>query len=646
MAEGGKPQLAEVCSNLNCGICLERYKQPKILPCSHTFCLGCLEKTLKRKQERARSQLQEKQEKDVTVEAVGEQAESGQDEQVFINKIACPVCKREHAVPLGGLSLFPDDFEAEQAIEFEDLQKSLTQSKVSQKCASCKKERAITSHCEDCGGICQRCSDAHREFEIFYEHKVVPIDELTSDNFGIKKRKSHVCSRHGEIMKLYCDTCTQVICHVCIVNDHKRHAAILLEEADDKLKARVSQQREAAEQTRKVFEEYQKYIAGVEGKVVDERYNEKLRAKVNEEFDERIKRLQEKRRRLIDYIDGYDSFSKKQVWSEKETVELVLNKIQAGLKTVEKAQRCTNMADRIAMNSVGSKILEEVSEATWNHESLPHPLVFQKRSDQKECASIITSTDGQWSSSELAPITEKDIKICVVDENGSKVNNPKIGQQTIIEVTFQTCLVEEPKFQILYGKSRQLLNNVIEYEIPETKSWNIEFVPRCAGTHYVQVWVGGVAVAIKNDVTISGKPDVGSTVQPGPDWTPPNDGLLYLEGVVVAKASLHSVEVEWKKEESFAEEREHLSTLNTAVEEGEISMEEPATLGFPIDNREIECATELLPKTTEDVLLMEEEESSHPPEFDIEDYEPRSKHITKTYKWGGLSDKYEVELIL
>ena len=34
-------------SLVDCALCLEEFKQPKILPCSHTFCLQCLEELIR-----------------------------------------------------------------------------------------------------------------------------------------------------------------------------------------------------------------------------------------------------------------------------------------------------------------------------------------------------------------------------------------------------------------------------------------------------------------------------------------------------------------------------------------------------------------------------------------------------------------------
>lgn len=645
MAEGGKPQALPSCSNLNCGICLEQYKEPKILPCSHTFCLACLEKTLKSREKEKTTALGE-QTPQLEVEPDGQPEEADEvefeiTEEAPLQQISCPVCKRVHIVPVEGLSHLPLDLEAVQVIELETLQKSLSKSKVSQKCASCSKERDITNHCDQCGGICKRCCEAHEEFVLFAEHKVVAIEDITDENFG-PKMKTHLCSRHREKATMYCNSCSQVICHICIVKQHQRHSVSLLEEADEKLQDKIRQQSESVQTTKKVFEEYRQYIAGVEGEGMGESYNAKLRAKVNQEFDERIKRLQVEQERLVKHIDDYDSLSKKQVWSEKETIELVLNKIQAGLKMMEKAQRCINMADRIEMNSIGSKILDEVRTATWSHKSLPHPLVFQSESVS------------QWSIDELMPITEKDISISVVDENGRKVTTPKIGQPTIIEVTFKVGMVDEPNFQILYGKSRQVLDPITAYEIA-SRSWNIEFVPRCAGVHLVQVWLGGMAVAIKDDISINGTPNIGEKVQPGPDWMTPNDDMLYLEGTVTDTNFSSIIEVEWKQEETNVEavagltekDREELLIDRTELEHKYkflyLACEVPPGISYIPKEEGSVTPNENISTTEEE---MPPELSLFEEDVGIEDDEPRTKGVCRKHQWGGLGGKYEIELIL
>ena len=38
----------EVDKQLCCAICLEQFREPKVLPCLHTYCKGCLVKLVKR----------------------------------------------------------------------------------------------------------------------------------------------------------------------------------------------------------------------------------------------------------------------------------------------------------------------------------------------------------------------------------------------------------------------------------------------------------------------------------------------------------------------------------------------------------------------------------------------------------------------
>ena len=39
----------KVNEHLECAVCIEQFQEPKVLPCLHTYCKGCLEKLVKKK---------------------------------------------------------------------------------------------------------------------------------------------------------------------------------------------------------------------------------------------------------------------------------------------------------------------------------------------------------------------------------------------------------------------------------------------------------------------------------------------------------------------------------------------------------------------------------------------------------------------
>ena len=117
---------------IECGICLDQYKDPKLLSCFHVFCKECLERLV----------LQEE----------------GQ------SILRCPNCRRGTAVPAQGVSGLQSDFHAHHLFEIRD---TLTKAKEPQKtqCEKCKKSTA-TGFCRDCGKfICDKCTEMHQMWD-------------------------------------------------------------------------------------------------------------------------------------------------------------------------------------------------------------------------------------------------------------------------------------------------------------------------------------------------------------------------------------------------------------------------------------------------------------------------------------------------
>ena len=117
-----------------CSFCLEQFKEPRILPCAHTYCTLCLIKITNNN---------------------------------FDTSIRCPQCLSEHKIAknpsdcgvnnkAGGIYTFPKNLALEQLIEIKP-----TQLVSSNKCECCNIKYAFTK-CLHCLKICcLECKEAH-----------------------------------------------------------------------------------------------------------------------------------------------------------------------------------------------------------------------------------------------------------------------------------------------------------------------------------------------------------------------------------------------------------------------------------------------------------------------------------------------------
>ena len=175
--------------NLTCPICYQLFKNPKYLPCHHSYCEQCLEKM----------QVQ--------------------------SKIICPECRKEAIVPAGGVKDLPNNFFINRMVD-ELVLKRKVEGEEEVECDECNEDEPVVAYCPECNMFfCQICNESHKRSKRFRGHGIVPLTELKfNKDVAIQpKAKAPICKEHDIELLFYCETCEQLICMYCTVKEHNGH---------------------------------------------------------------------------------------------------------------------------------------------------------------------------------------------------------------------------------------------------------------------------------------------------------------------------------------------------------------------------------------------------------------------------------------
>ncbi|XP_038055946.1 E3 ubiquitin-protein ligase TRIM71-like [Patiria miniata] len=193
-----------------CPICYTEYKDPRMLDCSHSFCLKCLQ------------ELRLTQNKDD-------------------KNIVCPLCRKETALTEAGVDMLPGgSMEVNQQEQTEDQGLKVM-------CQACDEENEAISRCMDCKHyLCQECKKAHSRMAVLRTHKIVALTELPVESQGIiedtELKKVPKCFKHpDQDLCLYCNSCEVLICNECTNIDHKEsiHSHVSIDQAVSRCKQEV-----------------------------------------------------------------------------------------------------------------------------------------------------------------------------------------------------------------------------------------------------------------------------------------------------------------------------------------------------------------------------------------------------------------------
>ena len=280
--------------------------------------------------------------------------------------LKCPVCCAKIELGEEGAELLPVDQYAFQELPLKKLQEPVG---VDKKCGFCCEAESPVAWCNDCGVlVCSQCLALHKKMAPLKSHHIMESGQPKALD---KVLVASSCLRHtGVELKFLCAECSEMVCAECLLMAHKDHKYNTLEEARQSLETKLKELVGLAVTKKTEFSEYLQKLCKAESEATES--TEHMTSVVNKAFDAIIASVEAQRNEALQCV----SPEVKEIWSQKELMEVSLAQIYSFTRFVDRTNKCSSGTSYVAMATQGIKLMEQLKDTRGDEDALEQKPVY------------------------------------------------------------------------------------------------------------------------------------------------------------------------------------------------------------------------------------------------------------------------------
>ena len=453
----------ELEKEITCPVCHDHFQEPKILPCLHYYCKGCIRALALR---------------------------AGNDKP-----FPCPECRNDTVLPQNDPDRLPTAFFVNRMTELHAKMEK-AHGKVEAMCEQCSESKAV-AFCRQCTEfICDGCVKIHKKLKVLSDHKVTTLEELKeggAKQIFLKQAPPPMCNSHDEQMKIYCYECKHLICRDCVLDDHAGHKYDFVKKAAPAIKEKLVERLAPLRETQASLCDANKVIRLTKSDI--ERQGASVAVSIEQSFQELHDILEQHKRELLEKTSSLVKGKLDRLSVQEKGIDMASGTVQSLVEFVE--QNIENAMDEELM-TIHTQMLNRIDEETKKHQ--------------------------QSSAADLEPVEEADIvvgvecagelkKLC--QEKAVIITSPYDPFKSTVEGegtrSAEINKVAKVKFHAVFPCSNQQRKPVtvearlvgavtgaaVQAKIEQKHGsiYEIEYTPAIRGRHQLEITVNGLPVA-------------------------------------------------------------------------------------------------------------------------------------------------------